>query len=121
MYKLAFFKFRDYCSDPIFTPRTEEKFYLNIFNGFVIQNDFIYEYNSGLTGDYNPNSYLWNISIGKKILNNGLGEIRLSAYDILNKNINIQRNITDSYTEDTNTNVLGRYFLLSFIYNIRSF
>jgi len=97
------------------------KLYLWIWEGFVLTNELNHEYDNGLSASYNRNIILWNITFGKKFLSNDNAELRFSCNDVLNKNTNIQHNITDTYTEDVRSNTLGRYFLLSFIYSIRAF
>jgi hypothetical protein len=104
-----------------FNQNSKIKLYLWIWEGFILQNEINHQYDNGLSSSYNRNIILWNLSFGKKLLPNDNGEIRFSANDLLNKNTNIQHNITDSYTEDVRSNTLGRYYLLSFIYNIRAF
>src|ERR1035437_5473909 len=104
-----------------FNQNSKIKLYLWIWEGFILQNEINHQYDNGLSSTYNRNIILWNLSFGKKFLGNDNGEIRFSAYDLLNKNTSIQHNITDSYTEDVRSNTLGRYYLLSFIYNIRAF
>jgi hypothetical protein len=104
-----------------FNQNSKIKLYLWIWEGFILQNEINHQYDNGLSSSYNRNTVLWNLSFGKKLFANDNGEIRLSVYDLLNKNTNIQHNITDSYTEDVRSNTLGRYYLLSFIYNIREF
>ena len=104
-----------------FSQNSVFKFYWLFWKGLVFQNELNYQYNEGLTASYNKNTLLWNLSIGKKILSNDNGEIRMSVNDLLNQNISIQQNTTDSYIENVRTNILGRYFLLSFIYNVRVF
>ncbi|MEO1654336.1 MAG: hypothetical protein AAFU64_12395 [Bacteroidota bacterium] len=52
---------------------------------------------------------------------NRRGEINLSVFDLLKQNRSITRNITESYLEDVQTDVLQRYFMLTFIYNLRAF
>ena len=47
------------------------------------------------------------------------GEIKLGVYDILNQNKSLTRSTGDNYIQDTRTNVLKRYLMLSFTYNIR--
>ncbi|MFT6037118.1 MAG: hypothetical protein ACI9XJ_002708, partial [Marivirga sp.] len=49
------------------------------------------------------------------------GQLKLSVYDLLNQNNSISRVVTDAYVEDTQTNILQRYYLLSFTYNLRRF
>jgi hypothetical protein len=108
-------------NDNYFTQNTRFRFYWNFWAGIVFQTDLSHQYDSGLPADYKQDTYLWNLSIGKKIFSNDRGEIRISANDILNQNKNIQRNNTSTYIEDTRSNTLGRYFLLSFIYDLRAF
>jgi len=104
-----------------FNQNTQLKIYLLFWEGLVLQSNLSHIFNSGLSASYDNNYLLWNLSVGYKILSKGQGEIRLSAIDLLNQNTNVQRNTSDYYVEDTRSNVLGRYFLLSFIYNIRAF
>jgi hypothetical protein len=64
---------------------------------------------------------LWTAGIGKQLFQNKRGEVQLSMYDILGQNNNVAQNFYDSYYEETNSNVLTRYVMLSFSYNIRKF
>ena len=48
-------------------------------------------------------------------------EVKLIAFDILNQNNSISRDVTETYIEDRQTNVLTRYFMLTVTYNIRNF
>ncbi len=89
--------------------------------GFVYQTELSHQLNSGLSQGFNQNYLLWNMSIGKKLFAKQQGELRLSVFDLLSQNVSVQRNITDIYTEDVQTEVLRRYFMLSFIYNLRKF
>ena len=47
-------------------------------------------------------------------------EFRLSAYDILNQNISINRNISGNVITDTKTNVITQYFLLKATFKFNS-
>jgi hypothetical protein len=90
------------------------------WKGFVYRTDLNHQANVGLS-DLNNNFLLWNMSVGKKIFRNQRGEINLNVYDLLKQNNSIWRNVSDAYVEDVQTNVLQRYFMLSFTYNIRYF
>ena len=101
--------------------KTKLNFYLNVYKGFVLQSEFQHTYEGGLSDDYDPNSYTLNLSVGKTLFNSERGELKFSVYDLLNQSSNIQRNITDTYTEDRQTNIIGQFFLVSFTYNLRTF
>ena len=88
--------------------------------GINIATDLVHQAYSGLAAGYNQQYLLWNASIGKKLFPGQRGEIRVYAFDLLGQNRAIQRNVTDAYYEDVQTNILQRYFLLMFTYNIRS-
>lgn len=91
------------------------------WKGLVLQTDLNHYYYSGLSATYNQNYLLWNAAIGYKFLKNRVAEIRLSAYDLLKQNNSITRNTTETYYEDVQTNVLQRYFMLTFTYNLKFF
>ncbi len=89
--------------------------------GITLQSDIRHQLYTGLTAGYNQNFVLWNASLGKKIFAKQQGEIKLYAFDLLKQNNNIQVNNTAAYFETTQTNILQRYFMVMFTYNIRSF
>ncbi len=97
----------------------EVNFYLP--KGFSFASDVNYIKKSGLAEGYNQHAFLWNAGIAKQLFKNKKGELRLQAFDMLNQNIGINRNSNQNYIEDISYNVLKRYWLLSFTYNISRF
>jgi hypothetical protein len=91
------------------------------WKGFALHTDASQTIYTGLGSSFNQSYLIWNIALGKKLLKNQNAEIRLSAYDILNQNQNITRDVTETYIEDQRTNILQRYFMINFIYNLRNF
>jgi len=92
------------------------------FNGgWILGSDFDYIYNSGLTSGYNASLPLWNAFFAKQIFKKKDGEIKFSVTDILNQNVSVSRNVTNNYIQDVQNNVLQRYFMLTFTYNLRKF
>ena len=87
----------------------------------VINTDINQTYYTGLTGNYNQNFVLWNAYIGYKFLKNQSFEAKVSAYDMLNQNRGISRTITETYFEDSNTQVLKRYFMFTLTYTFKHF
>ncbi|HYH56813.1 MAG TPA: TonB-dependent receptor, partial [Anseongella sp.] len=91
------------------------------WKGLHLASNIGYRYNRGLSAGYDQGYLIWNAFIGKKILKQQNAEITLSAYDLLNNNTSIDRNVNERYVEDTQTNILKQYFLLSFSYHLRKF
>jgi hypothetical protein len=91
------------------------------WKGIVFNTDLNHQLYTGLSADYNQNFFLWNMSIGKKLFKKQQGEIKVSVFDLLGQNQSIQRTVSEIYSEDVRTNVLQRYFMLTFTYNLRFF
>jgi hypothetical protein len=89
--------------------------------GWILSNDFDYILNKGQSDGYNQSIPLWNAGVARMFLKNKQAEVRLSVFDILNQNQSITRTTELNYVEDVKTQVLKRYFLLSFTYNLRRF
>jgi Outer membrane protein beta-barrel family/Carboxypeptidase regulatory-like domain len=92
-----------------------------VVKDYVISTDFDYLFNTGRSDGFNQSIPLWNASIGKYLFKKKNAEVRLSVVDLLNQNKSIGRNIGDNYFEDTYTQVLSRYFMLTFSLNLNKF
>jgi hypothetical protein len=86
--------------------------------GFFFATDFNYTINSQRAAGFNLKVPIWNASISKQILKFNRGELKLSARDLLNKNVGISRNTNNNYIEDSRVLTLRRFFLLSFTYSL---
>ena len=86
--------------------------------GFIVASDLDYTANTGLSQGYNQNYFMWNASVAKQLFKDKRGEVRLSVFDLLDQNISLSRTVNENYIEDVQTNVLKRFFMLSFTYNI---
>lgn len=104
-----------------YSQNTRFKFNWIFLKNFVFNTDVTHTMYTGLTQDFNQSFLLWNASLGYKFLKNRALDVRLTAFDILNQNRAISREITDIYLEDTYTNVLQRYLMLNVTYTLRSF
>ncbi len=87
----------------------------------IVRLEFNSRFNEDLSTGFNENIYLLNLVAGRKLFKNERGEISLGINDIFNQNKNIQRNISEYYIEDNISNIIQRFFMLSFTYNIRHF
>ena len=88
---------------------------------FVLNTNITDNYYTAFSSTGDQNFFLWNAYLGYKLLKNNALEIRLSAYDILNQNKSIARNVTETYVENNVTQVLQQYFLLQLTYTLREF
>lgn len=79
------------------------------------------QFYSGLSAGFNQNFVLWNAAIGKKFLPGNKGELKLSVYDLLKQNQSISRTVDNGYIQDIQNQILQRYFMLTFTYNLRNF
>lgn len=89
--------------------------------GFVFQSEVVNQSYSGLGAGYNRSFTLWNGGLGYKFLKKQAGELRFNVFDILKQNNSISRNVSTAYVEDVRNMVLGRYYMLTFTYNLRNF
>lgn len=87
---------------------------------FVLTSEVYAVSNSGRSAGFNQRFALWNLALARQFWDKR-GELRLQAYDVLNQNRSLVRNVTETYVEDVRSRVLQRYFLLSFHYNLRKF
>jgi hypothetical protein len=97
------------------------KINLILLKGIVLNTGLTQTVYTGLAQTYNQSVLLWSGSIGYKFLKQQALLISVSAFDILNQNKSITRTVTDTYIQDSQTEVLQRYFMLNIQYNIRSF
>ena len=77
--------------------------------GWFFQTDLSNLLYSGLAAGYNQNYFLWNMSAGKKLFKKQQGEIKIGVFDLLKQNRSIVRNITETYIEDQQNQVLQQY------------
>ncbi|MCH2195511.1 outer membrane beta-barrel protein [Kordia sp.] len=83
----------------------------------VFGNDLRYTYRTNVAPGFERSALFWNMSLGLKVLKEK-GTIKLTAYDLLDQNINTRRSITADFIQDSQSTVLQRYFMLGFTYKI---
>ena len=88
---------------------------------FKIESDISWSTNSGYSDGFEQNEILWNASASKSFLKGKTATLRFKIYDILQQRSNISRSVTASYTQDSEYNTLGSYFMVHFIYRFNVF
>lgn len=85
---------------------------------FNVNSQFKYDIYTDSSFGATQSSPVWNASVSY-VLNKAKSlTVLLSALDILNKNIGLDRNSTDNYFEEVRSDVLGNYYMLSLTYSL---
>jgi hypothetical protein len=85
----------------------------------VLNQTLNYTINEGRAPGYNTAVPIWNASISKFFMKNKRAELKISAFDILNKNIGVSRNVSQNQIVDQSYNVINQYFLIGFTYSLQ--
>jgi len=96
-------------------------FNLNLPLGFIIGSDINYTLNTGRTDGFNQNVTMLNGFVSKTVFKQKQGLVKIQAFDLLNQNVSISRNVAENYIEDVQNMVLSRYFMVSFTYFLNKF
>jgi len=92
-----------------------------VLKRLVINTEASQLFYNGLSQSFNQNFVLWNATVGYKFLKNKSLELKAGVFDMLNQNRSISRRVTEAYSEDSYTNVLRRYGLVTLTYTFRNF
>ena len=90
-------------------------------SGWLVAANFNYTYTDNRTPGYNASVPLLSPSIAKSLFKKKNGEIRLSAFDILNSNTYVNKSPSSIGYTATRTNTLTRYAMLTFTWNLNNF
>jgi len=88
-----------------------------IWKDWTYSYDFTKTFYYGYQGAKNPN--IFNTYVERRFLKNNMGALRLSLMDAFNQNTGYTSTQNGSLISQTNTNRLGRYYLLTFTYRFQ--
>ncbi|WP_177181151.1 outer membrane beta-barrel protein [Parapedobacter koreensis] len=77
--------------------------------------------NNGYTSSVGANPMIINAYVEKQFFKGRNGAIRFQAFDLLNEQTSISRNVTENMIVDSRSNRLARYFMLSLTYRFSNF
>ncbi|MBN8785042.1 MAG: hypothetical protein ABS85_05065 [Sphingobacteriales bacterium SCN 48-20] len=83
------------------------------------ENALNYSYNSSIGGGLPKDVLRWNAAVNFTFLPGDAGVLKIGVQDILNRNTNIWVQTNRNMITTSSNNVLGRYLLATFTYNIR--
>ncbi len=87
--------------------------------GFYFNSSFNYNVFINRRFNFDQRLPILNASVYKLFLKDNKGELRLSAYDVFNRNQGISQNANQNFVSEERVQTLARYFMLSFTYNFR--
>ena len=89
--------------------------HFNIFwpKNINVEGTYTYSYNSIVSPGFQKSANLVNLSIAHPLLKHDRGEIKLTCYDIFDQAISTHRSISENIINDTQSQVLRRYFLVT--------
>lgn len=87
---------------------------------FALSSDANYTINSKRSNGYNINYLVWNANLSKTFFKKENFILGVYAYDILNQNISVDRDISSNVVTDIKTNIISRYLLLKATFKFNS-
>ncbi len=89
---------------------------LTFLKDYQFNNNFsYYKYNSETTS-FSQTIPVWNISFSRFLLKNNVGELKIGVNNLLDQSLSVNQTATANYLQQTTSNNLGRYFMVSFTY-----
>ena len=88
---------------------------------FTFTGNVSYQQNIGFTNDYDNSYVLCNVYLGKKVFRNRQGEVMFGVNDLFDQNTAFSRTTGSGYTQNSINSVIGRYYTVQFVYNLRNF
>jgi len=99
----------------------EIKVVLTIWKSLVFTSEYNRVVYYGLSSSYNQQTNLLTSSLAYKFLKKQQMEIKVSLFDVLKQNNNINRTISANYLEDSRSNVLTQYWMFTLTYTFKKF
>lgn len=89
---------------------------VTFLKNYQFNNNFsYYSYNSETTS-FSQTIPIWNISFSRFLLKNNVGELKIGVNNLLDQSLSVNQTATANYLQQTTSNNLGRYLMVSFTY-----
>jgi hypothetical protein len=86
----------------------------------IWETQIFYSYNGSIPAGLPKEGISWNGALNITMLKDEVGVLKLGMSDILGRNTSIYVNATRNSIVTTRGNILGRYFMATFTYNVRA-
>ena len=88
---------------------------------FFLESNFNYNIYRNDRYDFDRDVPIWNASVRRLLGRENRIEVRLAAFDLLNRRVSITQNGTQNYVVRNIAPTLARYYMLSLSYNMRGY
>jgi hypothetical protein len=89
------------------------------YKGIIFGNSVGHTLYYGLSDNLETQFLLWNMALGYKFLKNSNLDVRITLFDLLGQNNSLGREVTETFIEDSETNALRRYLMVSLTWNFK--
>lgn len=86
---------------------------------FQFTTQFDLRITSGYSQGYDQSIPIWSSSVSRYLMKKKQAEIKFFVFDILGRNRQVQRTVSENFVQDISSNVVGRYFLVSLIFRFQ--
>lgn len=90
----------------------------NFLNHYRLNLGFRYQVFEGRTSEFDRKIPMLDFGFSRRFLKNNSGELRLTGYNLLDKDLGVTQRADANFLEREVTNSIGRYFLLTFTYSL---
>ena len=87
---------------------------------YRVQGELRYQIYEGRSSEFDQKIPMLEFGVSRRFLRNNSGELKLSGYNLLDRDLGVSQRVDTNFLEQQVTNSLGRYFLLSFTYSLNS-
>lgn len=94
---------------------------VNFGDKWYIKTSMDLEIYGGQAFSERQNVPIWRAEMSRYLFKGNRGELKVSAFDLLNRNLGVDRRSELNFIEETRTQSLGRFFMFSFVYNLSKF
>lgn len=89
---------------------------LNFLKNYAFNTTYEYLIYSSTTTDFRETIPFLNLSVSRFMLKNNAGELKLGVNNLLDQSNSVSQSSGENYIQQSTTNNLGRYYMLSFTY-----
>jgi len=102
----------------IFRQQSTAKLRWMVWQGLTLTADVNHQMIVGMNELFDQQILLCNLGLGYRFLSQKQAELRFTVFDLFNQNNYLHRTFSDVYVDDYRSNVLNRYAMLSFTYQL---